>query len=68
MNAVLIDDRVKHIGISKIRQMNTDFLREFARTDNLIVLRESDEPLAVLVPYAQYLELLNKAQAESRRG
>ena len=47
-----IDERVEHVGISKLRNLNTSTLREFDRT---MVIQDNDKPLAVLVSYQQFL-------------
>lgn len=49
-----IDPRVLRMGVSKIRDINMDWLKRFAQNDKIAVIQTSDEPLSVLVPYAMY--------------
>lgn len=41
---MFIDERVKHVGLTKLRHLNADTLREL--DDNLLVLQDGDEPVA----------------------
>jgi uncharacterized protein YeeX (DUF496 family) len=49
-----IDERVEHVGISKLRNLNAKNLREF---DRALVIRDNKKPLAVLVSYEQFLDM-----------
>ena len=52
-----IDHNVEHVGVSKLRKLNSDELRHFTKT---MVLQDNDEPLAVLVNYEQFLIMQNQ--------
>jgi hypothetical protein len=52
-----IDPKVKHVGVSKLRKLNSDDLRNFEDT---LVLQDNDTPLAVLLRYENYLMLQDK--------
>lgn len=48
-----IDDRVKHVGSTYLRQLNSTQLKAF---EGLLVVHAGDgEPLVVVIPYAQFL-------------
>lgn len=49
-----IDPRVKYVGASHLRKLNSSQLRQL---DGVIVVRDNSEPLAVIVPYQTYLKL-----------
>lgn len=49
-----IDPKALHIGISKLRDMDTAWLRDFAASDEIVVLQTGEEPLGVMVPYALF--------------
>ena len=57
---LFIDPRLHYIGTSKLRQMKGDFLRCIG--EDLYVVQDGDEQLAVILSYAQYLEI--QAQLE----
>jgi hypothetical protein len=48
-----IDPRIKAVGVSKLRDMNAGFLRKL--NEDLYIVQEGDEPLAVIISYGQYL-------------
>ena len=52
-----IDPNVEHVGVSRLRKLNSDELRHFTKT---LVLQDNDEPLAVLVKYEQFLIMQNQ--------
>jgi len=52
-----IDPSVKHVGVSKLRKLNSSDLRNSNET---LVLQENDTPLAVLLKYENYLILQNQ--------
>jgi hypothetical protein len=52
-----IDPKVKHVGVSKLRKLNSNDLRN---TKETLVLQENDTPLAVLLKYENYLILQNQ--------
>ena len=49
-----IDRNVEHVGVSKLRKLNSDDLKTMDKT---LVLQENDQPLAVLLTYEKYLVL-----------
>ncbi len=55
-----IDPNVRHVGVSKLRKLNSHDLREIEET---LVLQENDTPLAVLVKYEKYLILQNELES-----
>lgn len=55
-----IDRRALHIGISKLRDMDSAWLRDFAKSDEIVVIQVGVQPLAVMVPY----DLYQRMQAE----
>jgi hypothetical protein len=52
-----IDPNVRHVGVSKLRKLNSNDLRN---TEETLVLQENDTPLAVLLKYENYLILQNQ--------
>lgn len=50
----VIDPRVLRVGVSKLRDMNTEWLREFAGNGEIAVIQAGEEPIGVMVPYALY--------------
>lgn len=53
-NLPFIDVRVEHIGVSRLRLLNVTGLKKLHAT---LVIRDGATPLAVIVPYARYIEL-----------
>ena len=47
-----IDPNVKHVGVSKLRDLNASKLKE--QTEETLVIQENDIPLAVLLSYKRY--------------
>ena len=60
LNIPKIDPNVRHVGVSKLRKLNSDDLRKIEQT---LVLQENDTPLAVLVKYEKYLILQNELES-----
>lgn len=52
-----IDENVEHVGTTKLRQLNSEKLRNNKKT---IVIQENDRPLAVLLNYEQFLIMQNQ--------
>jgi len=50
----LIDPSVKHVGVSKLRELNVAKLRS---TEDTLVIQDNDQPLAVLLTYQKFLEI-----------
>ena len=62
---MLIDERIKHCGVSKLRKLNTESLRVLK--DCLIVLQDGDEPIAVLLSYDLFMEIQGNALAKQNQ-
>ncbi len=50
----VIDPNVKHVGVSKLRELNATKLRDLDKT---LVIQDDDTPLAVVLSYEQFLEM-----------
>lgn len=48
----LIDPSIKHVGVSKLRDLNATKLAE---SQDTLVIQDNDKPLAVLLSYEKYL-------------
>jgi hypothetical protein len=60
-----IDPRVRYVGTSYLRKLNAETLREL---DGAIVVRDNDEPLAVIVSYQTYLAMQKEMAFSVVRG
>jgi PHD/YefM family antitoxin component YafN of YafNO toxin-antitoxin module len=58
-----IDPNVEHVGVSRLRKLNSDDLKAMEKT---LVLQENDQPLAVLLTYEKYLVLQDQMDALMR--
>ncbi len=56
----VIDPRIEHVGLGKLRRMDGPTLKKNAVDKKTLVIREHDVPLAVLVSYEQYLTMQNE--------
>ena len=59
-----IDATVKHVGVSKLRGLNADKLRE--TTDTFVIQDPNDKPLAVLLTYDKFLAMQEELEAVAR--
>ena len=59
----VIDPRIEHVGVAKLRRMDGPTLKKNANDKKTLVIREHDVPLAVLVSYEQYLIMQNEFNA-----
>jgi hypothetical protein len=50
----VIDPNVKYVGVSKLRELNATKLKE---TEDTLVFQDNDQPLAVLLTYAKFMEM-----------
>jgi hypothetical protein len=50
-----IDPRIRHVGVSKLRDLNATKLKE--QGDDTFVIQENDTPLSVLFSYKRYQEM-----------
>ena len=55
------DPNIKHVGVSKLRELNATKLKE--RTDETLFIQENDRPLAVLLSYKRFLEIKDEFNA-----
>lgn len=55
-----IDTGVEHVGVSRLRKLNSEELRNIKKT---MVLQDNDTPLAVLVKYEKFLIMQNQLKA-----
>jgi len=58
-----IDRSVEHVGISRLRKLNSDDLKSMEKT---LVLQENDQPLAVLLTYEKFLVLQDQLDSLMR--
>jgi hypothetical protein len=58
-----IDPTVEHVGVSKLRQLNATSL---GKLKNMLVVRENDTALAVVLRYEQYLTMQNQLEEALR--
>lgn len=52
-----IDPTIEHVGVSKLRQLNATNL---GKMDHMLVVRENDTALAVVIRYEKYLAMQNQ--------
>ena len=50
-----IDPKIRHVGVSKLRDLNATKLKE--QEDDTLVIQENDTPLSVLFSYKRYQEM-----------
>jgi|SRR5580693_975221 PHD/YefM family antitoxin component YafN of YafNO toxin-antitoxin module len=50
----VIDPKIKHVGVSKLRELNATALKE---TDDTFVIQDNNTPLAVLLTYEKFLSM-----------
>jgi PHD/YefM family antitoxin component YafN of YafNO toxin-antitoxin module len=48
----VIDPTIKHVGVSKLRELNVATLKE---TEDTFVIQDNNTPLAVLLSYEKFL-------------
>ena len=58
-----IDPTIEHVGVSKLRQMSAANL---GKLKNMLVVRENDTALAVVIRYEQYLKMQNQLEEALR--
>lgn len=56
-----IDPTVKHVGVSKLRDLNASKLKK--QKDETFVIQENDTPLAVLLAYRKFLAIQEQYRA-----
>ena len=55
------DPNIKHVGVSKLRDLNATKLKE--RPEETLFIQENDRPLAVLLSYQRFLEIKDEFNA-----
>jgi PHD/YefM family antitoxin component YafN of YafNO toxin-antitoxin module len=55
-----IDPNVEHVGVSRLRQLNSKRLRGF---DTTLVIQDNNTPLAVLLSYERFLMIQRQLQS-----
>jgi hypothetical protein len=51
-----IDPKVRHVGVSKLRELNATKLKELGQdNEQTLVIQDNDQPLAVLLSYEKFL-------------
>jgi PHD/YefM family antitoxin component YafN of YafNO toxin-antitoxin module len=59
-----IDPRVRHVGVSKLRELNVSKLKELGKdNEETLVIQDNDTPLAVLLSYEKFLIIQEKLTA-----
>ena len=59
-----IDPRVRHVGVSKLRELNATKLKEMGHgNEETLVIQDNDTPLAVLLTYERFLRMQEKLTA-----
>lgn len=53
-----VDPRIGYRGVSELRKLNADTLRKI---DGIIVIQDNGQPVAVIVPFALYLDIQSQA-------
>lgn len=56
-----IDPKIRHVGVSKLRDLNATKLKE--QEDDTLVIQENDTPLSVLFSYKRYQEMREEFNA-----
>jgi len=56
----VIDPTIKHVGVSKLRELNATALKE---TDDTFVIQDNNTPLAVLLTYEKFLIMQQKLES-----
>jgi hypothetical protein len=49
-----LDPSVQHVGVTRLRSMNIEQLRDLDKT---LVIQDNDKPLAVLLRYEQFMAM-----------
>ena len=60
-----IDSRIKAVGVSKLRDMNSTFLRGLG--EDVYIIQDSDEPVAVLISYHSAVEIVKNFHTKENR-
>ena len=57
----IIDPSVKHVGVSKLRELNATKLKE--AKDETLVIQDNDTPVAVLLSYEKFMIMQGQLMA-----
>jgi len=57
-----LDPGVQHVGVSRLRALNIEQLRDLDKT---LVIQDNDKPLAVLLKYEQFMAMQAQIRAEA---
>jgi PHD/YefM family antitoxin component YafN of YafNO toxin-antitoxin module len=57
----IIDPSVRHVGVSKLRELNATKLKE--TKDETLVIQDNDKPLAVLLSYEKFMIMQGQLMA-----
>ena len=56
-----LDPNVLHVGVTKLRAMNIEQLRDLDKT---LVIQDNDKPLAVLLRYEHFMAMQERMRRE----
>jgi len=57
----VIDPRVRHVGVSKLRQINATELKRQSEKQETLVIQVDDTPVAVIIGYEAYIDIQKMA-------
>lgn len=60
MSFPVINEFIKHVGVSYLRTFSAHVLRHISKSREMYVIMDNYTPVAVLIPYNQYLEMQNR--------
>ncbi len=55
-----LDPSVQHVGVTKLRAMNIEQLRDLDKT---LVIQDNDKPLAVLLRYEHFMAMQERLRS-----
>jgi hypothetical protein len=56
-----LDPSVQHVGVTRLRAMNIEQLRDLDKT---LVIQDNDKPLAVLLRYEQFMAMQERLKGQ----
>lgn len=65
--APVIDPRVLRLGVSKLRDIDLAWLRDFSKSGEIAVIQMGDEPLSVMVPFEMYQQMQRELTQDGGR-
>lgn len=63
MTVPYIDPKVGYRGVSELRKLNAETLRQI---EGLIVVQDNGQPIAVIVPFDLYLEIQKEKGGDAK--